>query len=38
MDGEAHRYFTAAKRYEFEFGGATEQALRLGRLLAAAPA
>lgn len=38
MDGEAHRYFTAAKRYELEFGGATEQALRLGRLLAAAPA
>jgi alkylation response protein AidB-like acyl-CoA dehydrogenase len=38
MDGEAHRYFTAAKRYEFEHGGATEQALRLGRLLAAGPA
>ena len=38
MDGEAHCYFTAAKRYEFEHGGATEQALRLGRLLAAGPA
>ena len=38
LDGEAHRYFTAATRYESEFGGATEQALRLGRLLAAEPA
>ena len=38
LDGEAHRYFTAATRYDFEFGGATEQALRLGRLLAAEPA
>jgi alkylation response protein AidB-like acyl-CoA dehydrogenase len=38
LDGEAHRYFTAAKRYELEHGGATEQALRLGRLLAASPA
>ena len=37
-DGEAHRYFTAATRYESEFGGATEQALRLGRLLASEPA
>ena len=35
LDGEAHRYFTAATRYESEFsGGTTEQALRLGRLLA----
>ncbi|MGI9084966.1 MAG: acyl-CoA dehydrogenase family protein [Aeromicrobium sp.] len=38
LDGVAHRYFTAATRYEFEHGGATEQALRLGRLLAAGPA
>jgi len=38
MDGEAHRYFTAATRYDFEYGGATEQALRLGKLLAAEPA
>jgi len=38
LDGEAHRYFTAATRYEFEHGAATEQALRLGRLLAAEPA
>jgi alkylation response protein AidB-like acyl-CoA dehydrogenase len=38
LDGVAHRYFTAATRYEFQYGGATEQALRLGRLLAAEPA
>jgi 3-oxocholest-4-en-26-oyl-CoA dehydrogenase beta subunit len=38
LDGLAHRYFTAATRYDFEHGGATEQALRLGRLLAAEPA
>ena len=38
LDGEAHRYFTAAKRYEFEYGSATGQALRIGRLLAAEPA
>ena len=38
LDGEAHRYFTAATRYDFEHGGTTEQALRLGRLLAAEPA
>lgn len=38
LDGVAHRYFTAATRYEFQHGGATEQALRLGRLLAAEPA
>ncbi|TQL68512.1 alkylation response protein AidB-like acyl-CoA dehydrogenase [Nocardioides albertanoniae] len=35
LDGEAHRYFTAAKRFEFVFGGATEQALRIGRAYAA---
>ncbi|QYJ04950.1 acyl-CoA/acyl-ACP dehydrogenase [Nocardioides panacisoli] len=35
LDGEAHRYFTAAKRFEFTLGGATEQALRVGRDLAA---
>ncbi|MGH3459437.1 acyl-CoA dehydrogenase family protein [Aeromicrobium sp.] len=38
LDGVAHRYFTAATRYEFEHGGATEQALRIGRLLASEPA
>ncbi len=37
MDGEAHRYFTTAKRFEFLFGGATEQALSIGRALAAEP-
>jgi alkylation response protein AidB-like acyl-CoA dehydrogenase len=34
LDGEAHRYFTSAKRFEFLFGGATEQALIIGRALA----
>jgi 3-oxocholest-4-en-26-oyl-CoA dehydrogenase beta subunit len=38
LDGEAHRYFTAAKRFEFTYGGTTEQALRIGRTLAAEPA
>jgi alkylation response protein AidB-like acyl-CoA dehydrogenase len=38
LDGEAHRYFTSAKRYEFLHGGATEQALHIGRTLAAEPA
>jgi alkylation response protein AidB-like acyl-CoA dehydrogenase len=37
MDGEAHRYFTTAKRFEFLFGGATEQSLTIGRALAAEP-
>ena len=37
MDGEAHRYFTTAKRFESLFGGATEQALTIGRALAAEP-
>ncbi|WP_141013190.1 acyl-CoA dehydrogenase family protein [Nocardioides sambongensis] len=36
LDGEAHRYFTAGKRFEFLFGGATEQALAIGRGFAAA--
>ena len=36
LDGEAHRYFTSAKRFEFSFGGATEQALAIGRVLASA--
>lgn len=31
LDGEAHRYFTSGKRFEFLFGGATEQALAIGR-------
>jgi alkylation response protein AidB-like acyl-CoA dehydrogenase len=34
LDGEAHRYFTAAKRNEFTLGGTTEQARALGALLA----
>lgn len=38
LDGEAHRFFTAAKRFEFLHGGTTEQALRIGRTLAAEPA
>ena len=38
LDGEAHRYFTSAKRFELLHGGATEQALAVGRALAAEPA
>ncbi|CAB4731287.1 MAG: acyl-CoA dehydrogenase [Actinobacteria bacterium] len=38
LDGEVHRYFTTAKRFEFSFGGATEQALSIGKALAAEPA
>ena len=38
LDGAAHRYFTAAKRLEFVLGGATRQALAVGRALAAEPA
>ena len=34
LDGEAHRYFTAAKRQEFLLGGATDQARLIGRILA----
>ncbi|WP_435768605.1 acyl-CoA dehydrogenase family protein [Nocardioides sp. SYSU DS0651] len=34
LDGEAHRYFTTGKRFEFLFGGATEQALTIGRSFA----
>ena len=34
LDGEAHRYFTSGKRFEFQFGGATEQALAIGRSFA----
>jgi alkylation response protein AidB-like acyl-CoA dehydrogenase len=34
LDGEAHRFFTTAKRHEFWLGGTTEQARDLGRLLA----
>lgn len=33
-----HRYFAFAKQIEFSLGGATEQALRIGAQLAAAPA
>jgi len=38
LDGEAHRYFTTAKRFEFLFGGATEQSLAIGKVLASEPA
>ncbi|MBS4753974.1 acyl-CoA/acyl-ACP dehydrogenase [Nocardioides sp. zg-ZUI104] len=34
LDGEAHRYFTSGKRFEQLFGGATEQALAIGRSFA----
>ncbi len=34
LDGEAHRYFTAAKRLEFALGGATDQARLVGGLMA----
>lgn len=34
LDGVAHRYFTSAKRFEFLFGSATEQALTIGRSFA----
>ncbi len=34
LDGDAHRYFTSAKRFEFLFGGATGQALTIGRSFA----
>jgi 3-oxocholest-4-en-26-oyl-CoA dehydrogenase beta subunit len=37
LDGEAHRYFTSAKRMEFLLGGTTVQARSVGRLLAAQP-
>jgi alkylation response protein AidB-like acyl-CoA dehydrogenase len=38
LDGEAHRYFTAAKRLEFALGGGTDHARALGALLASEPA
>lgn len=38
IDGEPHRYFTTAKRFEFLYGGATDQALTIGRALASEPA
>ncbi|MEO5663264.1 MAG: acyl-CoA dehydrogenase family protein [Nocardioides sp.] len=37
LDGETHRYFTAAKRWEFALGGTTRNALTIGRALAAEP-
>ncbi len=37
MDGEAHRYFTVGKLSEFLHGGTTDQARRIGALLAAEP-
>ncbi|RNL59963.1 acyl-CoA dehydrogenase [Nocardioides marmoriginsengisoli] len=37
MDGEAHRYFTTGKLGEFLLGGTTDQARRIGALLAASP-
>lgn len=33
LDGEAHRYFTGLKRGEFELGGTTAQARRIGASL-----
>ena len=33
LDGEAHRYFTAAKRHELTLGGTTDQARAIGRQL-----
>lgn len=38
LDGTAHRYFSAAKRLEMALGTSTEQALAVGRALAADPA
>ena len=38
LDGEAHRYFTAAKRAEMSSGGVTAQARAVGRALAVEPA
>lgn len=35
LDGEAHRYFTTAKRLEFVVGGAARSAALIGRSLAA---
>jgi len=37
VDYPLHRYFNAAKKVEFTLGAATEQLLRLGRVLAAEP-
>ena len=37
LDGEAHRYFTAAKRLEFALGGTTDQARLIGGLMAGDP-
>ncbi|MCW2754613.1 MAG: acyl-CoA dehydrogenase domain protein [Marmoricola sp.] len=37
MDGEAHRYFTTGKLGEFLLGGTTDQARRIGSMLAAEP-
>lgn len=37
LDGDAHRYFTGAKRVEFMLGGTTVQARAIGRMLAGEP-
>jgi len=37
MDGEAHRYFTVGKLGEFLLGGTTDQARKIGALLASEP-
>ncbi|UUZ59245.1 acyl-CoA dehydrogenase family protein [Nocardioides sp. B-3] len=37
LDGETHRYFTAAKRWEYALSGTTQSALAIGRSLAAEP-
>jgi alkylation response protein AidB-like acyl-CoA dehydrogenase len=36
LDGTAHRYFTTAKRFEFAYGGSTQQALAIGKSFARA--
>lgn len=38
LDGEAHRYFTGAKKLEFTLGSATDHARAIGRALADDPA
>ncbi len=37
LDGEAHRYFTGAKRIELMLGGATAQSRAIGKVLASEP-
>ena len=37
LDAPAHRYFTAAKRWEMALGGTTLASRAVGRVLAAEP-